>query len=50
MAIDCGDFPHDSNLTIEVLLRVFYHLKVHTQYRCLSCIMTILGTIAFFDV
>ena len=30
MVIDSGDFPHDSNLTIEILLRLFYHLKVLT--------------------
>ena len=28
MAIDCGQYPHDSNLTIEILLRLFYELKV----------------------
>ena len=26
MAIDCGQFPHDSNLTIEILLRMFQQL------------------------
>ncbi len=30
MAIDCNDFHHDSNLTIEVLLRVLVHFKVHS--------------------
>ena len=25
---DCGQFPHDSNLTIEIMLRVFHHLNV----------------------
>lgn len=28
MFIDCGEFSHDTNLTIEVLLRVFRELKV----------------------
>lgn len=28
MMIDCGQFHHDSNLTIEVMLRTFHHLKV----------------------
>ena len=28
MFIDCGQFSHDSNLTVEVLLRVFHQLKV----------------------
>jgi len=28
MAIDCGQFPHDSNLTIEVLLRLLQEIKV----------------------
>ena len=23
MVIDCGEFPHDSNLTIEIMLRMF---------------------------
>ena len=33
MTIDCGQFPHDSNLTIEVLLRLFFMLKVlYTDY------------------
>ena len=31
MLIDCGQFPHDSNLTIEALLQVFQHLKVSIQ-------------------
>ena len=31
MLIDSGEFPHDSNLTIEALLRVFRHLKVLTN-------------------
>ena len=29
MAIDYGQYPHDSNLTIEILLRLFWELKVH---------------------
>ena len=29
MAIDCGQFPHDSNLTIEILLRLFADLQVY---------------------
>ncbi len=28
MAIDCGDFPHDSNLTIEVIIRLLHQFKV----------------------
>lgn len=28
MFIDCGQFSHDTNLTIEVFLRVFRELKV----------------------
>ncbi len=28
MFIDSGQFNHDTNLTVEVLLRVFYQLKV----------------------
>lgn len=28
MAIDCNDFKHDSNLTIEVILKVLTLLKV----------------------
>lgn len=28
MFLDCGQFSHDSNLTIEVLLQVFSQLKV----------------------
>lgn len=28
MVIDCGQFPHDSNLTIEILLRMFTTLQV----------------------
>lgn len=28
MAVDCGQFSHDSNLTLEVLLRVFMEFKV----------------------
>lgn len=30
MVIDCGKFPHDSNLTIEILLRMFTALQVIT--------------------
>ena len=29
MAIDCGQYAHDSNLTIEILLRLFNELKVN---------------------
>ena len=34
MVIDCGQFPHDSNLTIEAMLQLLHHLKVymHTLY------------------
>lgn len=28
MVIDCGQFPHNSNLTIEALVQVFHQLKV----------------------
>ena len=28
VVIDCGQFPHDSNLTIEVMLQLFHQLKV----------------------
>ncbi len=28
MAIDCNDFKHDSNLTIELILRMLMLLKV----------------------
>jgi hypothetical protein len=28
MVIDCGQFNHDSNLTIEILLHMLQHLKV----------------------
>lgn len=28
MAIDCNDFKHDSNLTIEIILRMLMLLKV----------------------
>lgn len=30
MAVDCGDFPHDSNLTIEVIVRLLHQFKVCT--------------------
>lgn len=29
MVIDCGQFHHDTNLTIEILLQLFHLLKVH---------------------
>ena len=29
MVIVCGQFPHDSNLTIEIILRMFEQLQVH---------------------
>ena len=32
MFIDCGQFSHDTNLTIEVLLRVFHHLMVFIEH------------------
>ena len=32
MVIDCGQFHHDSNLTIEILLRVFEQFKVHDYW------------------
>lgn len=28
MFIDCGQFSHDTNLTVEILLRLFHHLRV----------------------
>ena len=28
MAIDCGDFAHDSNLTIEIIVRLLHKYKV----------------------
>ena len=28
MVIDCGQFSHDSNLTIQILLQTFHKLKV----------------------
>ena len=31
MAIDCGEYPHDSNLTIEIILRLFHELKVNRR-------------------
>ncbi len=34
MAIDYGQFPHDSNLTIEIMIRLFYHLKVCVYNAC----------------
>lgn len=30
MVIDCGEFHHDTNLNIEVLLQLFHRLKVST--------------------
>lgn len=33
MFIDCGEFHHDSNLTIEILLRVFNKFKVCIQFK-----------------
>ena len=32
MAIDCGEFPHDSNLTIEIIIRLLHKYKVHNVY------------------
>ena len=32
MVIDCGQFSRDSNMTIEILLRMLFHLKVPLQY------------------
>lgn len=29
MVIDCGQFPHDTNLTIEVIVRLLFHFKVN---------------------
>ena len=29
--IDCGQFPHDSNLTIENLLRLFHELTLYRR-------------------
>ena len=31
MAVDCGEFPHDSNLTIEVIVRLIHRFKVSTS-------------------
>ena len=33
MAIDCGDFAHDSNLTIEIIVRLLHKYKV----MCIVC-------------
>ena len=30
MAVDCGEFPHDSNLTIEIIVRLLHRFKVST--------------------
>lgn len=39
MLIDCGDFPHNTNLTIEALLQVFCHLKVCAiTIKTMSCL------------
>lgn len=38
MAIDCGQFPHDSNLTIEILLRLFCELKVKHMKSHVKCV------------
>ena len=35
MVIDCGQFPHDSNLTIEAMLQLLHHLKVYVH----TCIL-----------
>ena len=32
MAIDCNDFKHDSNLTIEIILRMLMLLKVYDHW------------------
>lgn len=29
MVVDCGQFPHDSNMTIDILLRTFLIYKVN---------------------
>lgn len=34
MVIDCGQFPHDTNLTIEALVQLFQHLKVCMYILC----------------
>ena len=34
MVIDCGQFHHDTNLTIEILLQMFQLLDVHYTYVC----------------
>lgn len=46
MAIDCGQFPPDSNLTIEILLRLFAGLQV-----CIVMMdrVDILGNLPFFS-
>ena len=31
MVIDCGQFPHDSNLTIQILLLMFQQLQVQCR-------------------
>lgn len=45
MAIDCGQFKHDSNLTLEVLMRVMMELKVNITcvHVCFTeCTMTLI--------
>jgi hypothetical protein len=39
MFIDCGQFPHDTNLTIEALLQLFQHLKVGCKVNMTSCVI-----------
>ena len=45
--IDWGQFPHDSNLTINVILQITVHYKVHILCMCLHLelhmIMYLLG-------
>lgn len=41
MFINCGEFHHDSNLTIDILLRVFDKFKVYTQFK-IKCERTVI--------
>ena len=42
MALDCNDFKHDSNLTIEVILKVLTLLQVHKLSTLLMLALAIL--------
>lgn len=37
MVIDCGQFPHDSNLTIEAMLQLLHRLKVYMHIILCTC-------------